>query len=101
MEKYVVVPDHLIISEGVVCDDNGLAIFDKLHSKLHDHSVMLYAFDMLEADGADCRLQRLDASKSHLRKLIRKRNDWILCSDHIDRDGELVFERACHFGCEG
>jgi bifunctional non-homologous end joining protein LigD len=62
---------------------------------------MLYAFDMLEADGADCRLQRLDARKSHLRKLIRKRNDGILYSDHMDRDGELVLERACHFGCEG
>jgi ATP-dependent DNA ligase len=91
----------LLDGEGVVCNDNGLAIFDKLHSKLHDHSVMLYAFDMLEADGADCRLQRLDARKSLLRKLIRKRNDGILYSDHMDRDGELVFEHACQFGCEG
>ena len=26
----------LIDGEGVICDDNGLAIFDKLHSKLND-----------------------------------------------------------------
>jgi hypothetical protein len=29
------------MAKGVICDDNGLAIFDKLHSKLNDESVML------------------------------------------------------------
>ena len=33
--------------EGVICDDYGLASFHKLHSKLNDECVMLYAFDML------------------------------------------------------
>lgn len=91
----------LLDGEGVICDENGLAIFDRLHSKQHDESVILYAFDMLEADDEDCRRQRLDERKSRLRKLLRKRSDGILYSDHMDRDGDLVFEHACRFGCEG
>ena len=39
--------------EGVVCDADGIAAFDKLHSKANDHAVFLYAFDLLEIDGQD------------------------------------------------
>ena len=91
----------LLDGEGVICDDNGLAVFDKLHSKLNDESVMLYAFDMLELDGEDCRRERLDDRKSRLRKLLGKRSDGILYNDHMESDGQLVFEHACQFGCEG
>ena len=62
---------------------------------------MLYAFDMLELDGEDCRAMRLDQRKARLRKLLRKRSDAILYNDHMERDGQLVFEHACQFGCEG
>ena len=41
--------------EGVVCDADGVAAFDKLHSKANDHAVFLYAFDLLEIDGEDLR----------------------------------------------
>ena len=91
----------LLDGEGVICDDKGLAIFDKLHSKLNDESVMLYAFDLLELNGDDCRQLRLDERKLRLRKLLRKRSDGILYSDHMANDGQLVFEHACQFGCEG
>ena len=91
----------LLDGEGVICDENGLAIFDKLHSKQNDASVMLYAFDMLELDGEDCRPSRLDERKSRLRKLLGKRSDAILYTDHMANDGQLVFEHACQFGCEG
>ena len=91
----------LLDGEGVICDDNGLAVFDKLHSKRNDASVILYAFDMLELDGEDCRRLRLDERKSRLRKMLRKRSDGILYNDHMHKDGQLVFEHACAFGCEG
>ena len=35
--------------------------------------------------------------KSRLRKLLRKQTDGIVYSDHMDRDGDLVFEHACRF----
>ena len=91
----------LLDGEGVICDDNGLAIFDKLHSKLNDERVLLYTFDLLELNGDDCRRVPLDERKSRLRKLLRKRADGILYNDHIESDGQLVFEHACQFGCEG
>ena len=40
-----------IDGEGVVCDENGLAVFDRLHSKGYDDRADLYAFDLLEIDG--------------------------------------------------
>jgi bifunctional non-homologous end joining protein LigD len=91
----------LLDGEGVVCDDSGLAIFDKLHSKLNDDQVFLYAFDVLEVEGEDYRLAQLKERKSRLKKLLRKQSEGILYNDHMDRDGELVFEHACKFGCEG
>ena len=39
--------------------------------------------------------------KSRLRKLLGKRSDGILYNDHMESDGQLVFEHACQFGCEG
>jgi ATP-dependent DNA ligase len=37
-----------IDGEAVVCDDAGVAVFEKLHSRAHDGKAFLYAFDLLE-----------------------------------------------------
>jgi bifunctional non-homologous end joining protein LigD len=39
--------------EGVVCGKDGIAVFDKLHSKANDEAVFLYAFDVLDLNGDD------------------------------------------------
>jgi ATP dependent DNA ligase-like protein len=41
-----------IDGEAVCCDDAGVAVFEKLHSRAHDGEAFLYAFDLLEGDGA-------------------------------------------------
>jgi ATP-dependent DNA ligase len=41
--------------KGVVCGKDGIAVFDKLHSKANDEGVFLYAFDVLELNGDDMR----------------------------------------------
>jgi ATP-dependent DNA ligase len=41
--------------EAVVCDPNGVAIFDALHRRGTISEAMLYAFDLLELDGEDLR----------------------------------------------
>jgi ATP-dependent DNA ligase len=38
-----------IDGEAVCCDEAGVAVFEKLHSRAHDGEVFLYAFDLLEA----------------------------------------------------
>jgi ATP-dependent DNA ligase len=40
-----------IDGEAVVCGDDGISDFDRLHSQGWDSAVFLYAFDVLEIDG--------------------------------------------------
>jgi bifunctional non-homologous end joining protein LigD len=59
-----------IDGEAVWCDGDGLAIFDRLHSRIYDREVILYAFDLLELDGKDWRPQTLGARKERLAELL-------------------------------
>jgi bifunctional non-homologous end joining protein LigD len=45
----------VIDGEAVCCDDAGVAVFDKLHSRAYDDQASFYAFDLLELDGEDWR----------------------------------------------
>ncbi len=47
-----------IDGEAVVCGDDGVSDFDRLHSQSWDGSVFLFAFDVLEIDGEDLRQER-------------------------------------------
>jgi bifunctional non-homologous end joining protein LigD len=46
--------------EGVACREDGVAIFDHLHSKAFDHACFLYAFDLLELEGEGWRARPLE-----------------------------------------
>lgn len=87
--------------EGVVCNEAGLAVFDRLHSKANDELVFLYAFDLLELDGADLRGAALETRKRALRQLLGRRRAGIVYNAHIDGDGALIFKHACELGAEG
>ena len=87
--------------EGVVCDGDGLAVFDLLHSKANDERVFLYAFDLLELNGADVRRWALDDRKDRLAKLLQHSARGIVLNQHIDGDGAMVFKHAFLIGCEG
>jgi hypothetical protein len=41
----------IIDGEAVACDDNGLAVFDRIRYRRYDRKVFLYAFDLIEWDG--------------------------------------------------
>ena len=90
-----------IDGEAVYCDPNGVADFDKLHSRVHDGEVILYAFDLLELDGDDFRPQPLHARKARLEKLLAAARAGIQYNEHVEGDGQLVFEHACKLGLEG
>ena len=49
----------LIDGEAVACDENGLAVFERLRRKPTGKHVFLYAFDLLELDGQDLRREPL------------------------------------------
>jgi bifunctional non-homologous end joining protein LigD len=90
-----------IDGEAVCCDDPGVAVFDKLHSRVHDAQAFLYAFDLLELDGEDWRPQPLESRKARLEKLLAKAPAGIQFNEHLDGDGAAIFAVACKLGCEG
>jgi ATP-dependent DNA ligase len=52
--------------EAVACDEDGLSSFDRLCYRQNDASVFMSAFDLLELDGDDLRLDRLVARNDTL-----------------------------------
>jgi bifunctional non-homologous end joining protein LigD len=50
----------LIDGEAVACDENGLAVFERLRRKHESRRVFLFAFDLLELDGTDLQREPID-----------------------------------------
>src|SRR5499427_8379458 len=55
----------IIDGEAVICDDNGVASFDRIRYRRNDGDVFLYAFDLIELNGDD--LRRARGSQGHAR----------------------------------
>jgi bifunctional non-homologous end joining protein LigD len=87
--------------EAVVCGPDGVAIFDAPHGRGTVTEAMLYAFDLLELDGADLRAWPQSDRKKRLAKLLGGRRLGIVLSDHTDDDGATIFRHACRMGLEG
>ena len=94
---------HSIIVDGeAVCGWKGRQVgFDKLHSRAHDQQVFLYAFDLLELNGEDYRQYSLEKRKAKLEKLLARTRQGMRFSEHLDGDGETIFQHACKMGLEG
>ena len=91
----------LIDGEAVVCDQNGLAVFDLIRGHGSKASAVLCAFDLLELDGKDLRREPLEKRKMLLTKLLRGSQLSLVLNEHFEEDGALVFSAACQLGCEG
>lgn len=91
----------IIDGEAVACDDNGLAVFDRIRYRRHDGKVFLYAFDLIELNGDDLRRKPLDVRKVTLRSLLVKVAPGLRWNEHIEGDGEAIFRHACKLGLEG
>ena len=89
----------LIDGEAVTCSEAGLADFDGLRNRRGD--VHLCAFDLVELDGRDLRLEPLTTRRRLLARLIRKPRWELVLNALFEQDGPLVFEHACLLGCEG
>ena len=73
-----------------------------LHSRRHDRSCFLYAFDLMERGGVDMRSLPLQERKAPLRSLLVRSKIGIVNSDHVaGNDGISMFKAACEIGLEG
>jgi ATP-dependent DNA ligase len=91
-----------IDGEAVVLGVDGVADFNALHSRKHDHEVQLYAFDMLAGDGDDMRSLPLSPRKANLARLLARRPDGIFVAPFEQGEiGPDLFRAACKLGLEG
>jgi bifunctional non-homologous end joining protein LigD len=108
--KTLPVRSCLIDGEAIVCDENGLAIFELIRGHGSKTSAVLCAFDLLELNGRDLRRRPIEERKGLLAKLLHDPNlsvdaamkkSGIVLNEHYEEDGAIVFREACRLGCEG
>ena len=81
----------LLDGEAVACNDQGLAVFDRLRYRHADTSVFLYAFDLLELDGQDLRREPLETRKATRASLLRGCRHGVRLNEHLEHgDGAVV-----------
>src|ERR1700674_834672 len=87
--------------EAVVCDADGVAAFDELHSRRRVGEAILYAFDLLDLNGEDLRPLPFSKRKARLERLLSRAGAGLAFNEHIDADGAALFHYACKMGLEG
>src|SRR5215472_7368216 len=80
----------LIDGEAIVCDENGLPVFDLIRRHGALASAVLCAFDLLELEGRDLRREPIEKRKALLAKLLRKAHLSITLNEHFEDDGAAV-----------
>jgi bifunctional non-homologous end joining protein LigD len=91
----------LIDGEAIVCDENGLAVFNLIRRHGALASAVHCAFDLLELDGKDLRREPIEKRKELLADLLRGSKLGIVLNEVYEEDGAIVFREACRLGCEG
>ena len=91
----------VIDGEAIVCNDNGLPVFDLIRNYRYGSSATLCAFDVLELNGQDLRDRPLEERKAALKMLLRPSHPGIAYNRHFDIDRSIVCHHACKLGCEG
>jgi ATP-dependent DNA ligase len=93
--------DAILDAEVVCADSNGKPDFDLLHSRCNDDVAVACAFDLLMLEGEDLRRYPFALRKAMLRKLLKAERVGLQYVDHIEGDGDKMFEAVCKLGLEG
>jgi DNA ligase D len=97
----------ILDGEIVVLDERGISRFALLQDALSEgpgSKLTFYAFDLLYLDGWDLRRVPLKKRKEYLSQLIAGvtgGRSAIQYSDHVEGDGDALFERVSEMGLEG
>ena len=102
----------ILDGELVVLDAQGRPSFERLQSRINvtrapdveraarEHPVTYVAFDLLNLEGRDIMKTDLRIRKKTLRENVRDAAALIF-ADHVEKDGETLFEQARGNGVEG
>jgi bifunctional non-homologous end joining protein LigD len=91
----------LIDGEAIVCDENGLAVFDLIRRYGTIANAEHCAFDLLELDGRNLRGEPIEKRKELLAELLSGPQLSLVFNECFDEDGAIVYREACRLGCEG
>lgn len=101
------VQQAIVDGEIVVLDERGISRFSALQDALAEGAgskLHFYAFDLLYLDGYDLRGAELTDRKRLLAQMLGGHisgRSAIQLSDHVEGDGEALYERASELGLEG
>lgn len=101
------VKQAIVDGEIVVLDEKGISRFSALQDALAEGAgskLHFYAFDLLYLDGYDLRGAGLTERKQLLAQMLGGHvsgRSAIQLSDHVEGDGEGLYERASELGLEG
>src|SRR5438067_13085561 len=79
----------LVDGEAIVCDENGLVVFELIRRHGALASAVLCAFDLLELDGRDLRRELIEKRKALLAKLLKGEQMSMVLNEHFEEDGGL------------
>jgi bifunctional non-homologous end joining protein LigD len=99
--KRIKTASFLIDGEAVIARDDGTPDFRAPRSKHRGHEAVLFAFDLIEHDGADLRDLPLIERERRLARLIGRAKHAIRFVEHLTDDGPTVFDHVCRMGLEG
>ena len=80
---------------------DGVANFDALHSRAHDHIAVACAFDLLMLNGDDMQRRPFAERKAALSKLLFRSRGGIQYVEHVEWHGDKMFAAVCDLGLEG
>ena len=102
----------VVDGELVVLDAGGRPSFERLQQRINvsrepdvrriaaEHPVTFVAFDLLQLDGRDLTATDLRIRKKTLRETVVD-SPYVLFAEHVERDGNALFEEARQAGIEG
>jgi bifunctional non-homologous end joining protein LigD len=77
-------------------------VFQKLRQRREEQHAFLFAFDLLELDGADLRREPIEVRKATLASILRQSRPGVRLNEHLEHpEGGVVFHHACKLGAEG
>jgi ATP-dependent DNA ligase len=89
----------LIDGEAIVCNENGLAVYELIRRHDACERAVLSAFDLLELDGKDLRRKPIENRKQLLAGLLNGSLVGIVFNECFGEDGAIVFREACRLDC--
>jgi bifunctional non-homologous end joining protein LigD len=91
--------------EVVVVSETGTTIFADLQASFQDganHPLTYFCFDLLHLEGHSTRDCKLIDRKALLAEILQDADPAVIrLSEHIETDGQRMFEEACRYHAEG